>query len=188
MQIRRYSSQSSSATLTARKLSQVRSWKAVCRCISVIQEPVRNPDSRSRVLLNYRRGRYRVWFCREINPDANQTGYVSQFFKMGYLAHKIGIKERWQNVFTGMPTTKTICDRSWVPSSDRHFFLDEVAPVLCAGLHACTKRGRNSGLCVQEPPALRDLHYRRSGFRERSNRGRRAMSEDEGQGPVVSGT
>ena len=36
----------------------------------------------------------RLWFCKEITqPDPSGPGYAEQFFRMGYLAHKIGINE-----------------------------------------------------------------------------------------------
>jgi hypothetical protein len=37
----------------------------------------------------------RLWFCKEItqtHPE-KQPSYAEQFFRMGYLAHKIGINE-----------------------------------------------------------------------------------------------
>lgn len=39
--------------------------------------------------------RDRLWFCREVEhaDEPDQPAYADQFFRMGFLAHKIGISE-----------------------------------------------------------------------------------------------
>jgi hypothetical protein len=39
--------------------------------------------------------RNRLWFCRELHeiPEPGEPTFVEQLFRMGYLAHKIGINE-----------------------------------------------------------------------------------------------
>ncbi len=40
----------------------------------------------------------RLWFCREVTPDKRED-FAGQLFRMGYLAHKIGIKEPGEMFF-----------------------------------------------------------------------------------------